>query len=70
MGFKRIDQLDPNGCKFGVDHDADGYHMFCNRPRGRHPSYCPEHADLTIGIGTRSEREAMRQGLKFARMET
>lgn len=68
-GPRLIYELDRNGCRFPVDQDTDNRHIFCNHPRHANSSYCLTHFKITTGIGTRSEREAERAGMKFARME-
>lgn len=41
--------VDVTGCKWSVDEDANGRHLFCNHPRSdTHASYCPFHAAQSV----------------------
>ena len=61
---KQIGILDVKGCRWPVGEGAvPGGHLFCNADRAGQGPYCAAHAAQAYGIGTPSERRAVKDGL-------
>lgn len=54
-------KLRANGCRYAVDEDSRGRHLFCNADRITGKSYCAHHQPLTVAeYGPKLVRETMR----------
>ena len=59
--------LDVTGCKWPVrESNKVPTHLFCNAPRAGQGPYCAAHAAQAHGIGTPSERRAVRVAMAEA----
>lgn len=61
-------ELEPGQCRWPVNDGAP--FLFCAAPSLRGSSYCACHASLSVGEGTRSERNALRTARWVAGSET
>jgi len=62
-------ELNPFHCRW-PDDERDvktGQHTFCGHIKRPGSSYCPAHTQLSIGVGTKSERRALRDAARTAR---
>jgi GcrA cell cycle regulator len=58
--------LEPNDCRYPFGGDEDGEAItFCGHPRRQGSSYCVSHFHLTRGIGSASERGAVKVLLRL-----
>ena len=58
--------LEPDDCRYPFGGDAEGEAItFCGHPRREGSSYCVSHFHLTKGIGSASERSAVKVLLRL-----
>ena len=56
----KLYQLERNQCRWPVDGDRENT-LFCGAATDEQESYCPCHRKMSIGIGSRAERDALRR---------
>ena len=55
----KLYQLERNQCRWPVEGDRENT-LFCGAVTDEQESYCPCHRKMSIGIGSRAERDALR----------
>ncbi len=59
-------ELEPEDCRYPFGGDAEGEAItFCGHPRREGSSYCVSHFHLTKGVGSASERSAIKVLLRL-----
>lgn len=54
--------MKPHQCRWPVnDREKDGEHLFCGRDSIEGSSYCQHHKERSVGLGTWSERAAVKR---------
>lgn len=56
----KLYQLERNQCRWPVEGDRENT-LFCGAATNEQESYCPCHRKMSIGIGSRAERDALRR---------
>jgi len=56
----KLYQLERNQCRWPVEGDRENT-LFCGAVTDEQESYCPCHRKMSIGIGSRAERDALRR---------